>query len=89
MTVDRRQFMTGLVSLSAGVALSTAALAQEMTVRGITVRLHDRDKAWLKRHCERRGFSEGTAEYKECFDAKAREILEQRARDAVYRPSGP
>lgn len=88
MSIDRRNVLTAL-SLLPLAALSWPAAAQEITVRGITLRLTDRDKAWLKRHCVNRGFAEGSPQYQECYEDKAREILEQRARDVIYRPSTP
>lgn len=87
MRIDRRGFLAALATLPVAATFSGAALAQEITVRGITIRLTDRDKAWLKRHCETRGFAEGSPQYQECYGAKAREILDQRARDAIYRPN--
>ncbi len=89
MMIDRRRLIAGLATLPLGVAFAGTAAAQEITVRGITFKLTERDKAWLKRYCERRGFSEGTADYVECYETRAREILEMRARDRFYRPDAP
>ncbi|NQV79214.1 MAG: hypothetical protein HQ495_01605 [Alphaproteobacteria bacterium] len=89
MKVNRRSVLAAFAAVPFAIALPHAGEAQEITVRGVTIRLSERDRAWLKRHCEKKGFAEGSPQYQDCFDNKAREILEQRARDAVYRPSGP
>ncbi len=89
MKVNRRGVLAALATVPFAIALPRAVEAQEITVRGVTLRLSDRDRAWLKRHCEKKGFAEGSPQYQTCFDDKAREILEQRARDAVHRPSVP
>lgn len=89
MIVHRRGVLAALAALPVVAALPAVATAQEVTVRGRTFRLTERDRAWLKRHCEKKGFAEGSAGYQECFENKAKEILGQRAQDSVYRPSVP
>lgn len=89
MIVHRRGVLAALVAIPIVAALPASAIAQEVTVRGRTFRLTERDRAWLKRHCEKKGFAEGSPQYQECFENKANEILDQRARDSVYRPSVP
>jgi len=87
MTVDRRAVLASLAGLSFAAALPSAVSAEEITVRGQTLRLTKRDKAWIKRRCAKLGHTEGTPAYKECSDGWAKDLLEQRARDLVYRPS--
>ena len=89
MTVNRRSVLASLAALPIAAALPRAASAQEITVRGQTIRLSKRDKAWIKRRCEKLGHTEGTPAYKECADGWAKDLLEQRARALVYRPDGP
>ena len=87
--IHRRSVLAALAAFPIAAALPAIAAAQEVTVRGRTFRLTERDRAWLKRHCEKKGFTEGSAQFQECFENKAMEILDQRARDSVYRPSVP
>jgi len=87
MTIDRRRLMATLAALPFAT-IAGSALAQEVEIRrrGLTFRLNNGDKRWLKRYCEGRGFTEGTPQYQDCYETRAREILEQRARDTFYRP---
>lgn len=89
MTVHRRAVLGALAALPIVAALPGTAGAQEIKVRGQTVRLSKRDKAWIKKRCEKLGFTEGTPAYQDCYDGWVKDILEQRARDAVYRAEGP
>jgi hypothetical protein len=45
MTVDRRAVLASLAALPVAAMLPRAASAQEITVRGQTIRLSKRDKA--------------------------------------------
>ena len=89
MTVNRRALLASLAALPIAAVLPRAASAQEIRVRGRTLRLSKRDRAWIKRRCEKLGHKEGTPAYKECADGWAKDLLKQRARDLVYRPDGP
>jgi hypothetical protein len=89
MTVDRRAVLASLAALPVAAMLPRAASAQEITVRGQTIRLSKRDKAWIKRRCEKLEHTEGTPAYKECADGWAKDLLEQRDRDLVYRAESP
>jgi hypothetical protein len=76
MIVDRRVVLASLAALPIAAAVPGAASAQEITVRGQTIRLSKRDKAWIKRRCEKLGHTEGTPAYKECADGWAKDLLE-------------
>ncbi len=89
MTVPRRAVLAALAALPVITLLPRQASAQEIKVRGQTIRLTPRDKAWIKKRCEKLGHTEGTPAYQECYDGWVKDILEQRARDAVYRADGP
>jgi hypothetical protein len=87
--IDRRALLGTLAALPLAAMLPHAASAQEIRVNGQTIRLTNRDKAWIKRRCEKLGHTEGTPAYQECYDNWVKDILEQRARDARYRAEGP
>ena len=89
MIVDRRAVLAALAALAVAATLPSVAFAQEISVRGQTIRLSKRDKNWIKKRCEKLGHTEGTPAYKECADGWAKDLLEQRARDLVYRSDGP
>lgn len=89
MTVYRQSVLASLALLPISAALPRAASAGEIKVRDQTLRLSNCDKAWIKRCCEKLGHTEGTPACKECADGWAKDILEQRAGDLVYRPEGP
>ena len=55
MTVDRRAVLASLAALPVAAILPRAASAQEITVRGQTIRLSKRDKAALQKAYARRG----------------------------------
>ena len=77
--------------LVAGLCLALTAIpdafAQEIVLQGIRVRLTDQDNAWIARSCERRSLVRDTAPFRKCVADSQRDILEQRGRDAVTRPS--
>jgi hypothetical protein len=89
MTVPRRAVLAALAALPVATLLPAVTTAQEIKVRGQTIRLSSRDKKWIKKRCEQLGHTEGTPAYQECYDGWVKDILEQRARDAVYRADGP
>lgn len=63
------------------------AIAQEILVQGIRIRLSEQDNAWIARACERRNLVRDSEPYKKCVTDMQRDILEQRGRDAITRPS--
>jgi hypothetical protein len=69
MTVDRRTVLASLAALPVAAVLPRTASAQEIEVRSQTIRLSKRDKAWIKKPCEKLGHTEGTPAYKECSDS--------------------
>ena len=82
--LTRRNLVAGLCL---ALAAAPAALAQEIVVQGIRIRLTDADNAWIARSCERRSLVRDTAPFRKCVADSQRDILEQRGRDAVTRPS--
>lgn len=69
--------MTVLFAAAPAVA-QRAVLPQTLT---------EGDVRWINNHCERRGFAPGSDAHKRCFEAKAKEILDQREADQRYRPN--
>ncbi len=63
------------------------AIAQEILVQGIRIRLSEQDNAWIARACERRNLARDSEPYNKCVTDMQRDILEQRGRDAITRPS--
>lgn len=61
--------------------------AQEIVVQGIRIQLTDQDRAWIVRYCERRGFAPGSEQHARCVTEMGNDILAQRGRDAITRPS--
>ena len=68
MIVDRRAVLAAISALTVAAALPSAAFAQEIRVRGQTIRLSKHDKNWVKKRCEKLGHAEGTPAHKECAD---------------------
>lgn len=69
--------MTALFAAAPALA-QRAILPQNLT---------DGDVRWINGYCEKRGFAPGSDAHKRCFDAKAKEILDQREADQRYRPN--
>lgn len=82
--LDRRVLVAGLC-----LALSAIpdSFAQEIVVQGIRIRLTEQDNAWIARSCERRNLVRDTEPFRKCVADSQRDILEQRGRDAITRPS--
>lgn len=81
--LTRRNLVAGLCL---ALAAAPAALAQEIVVQGIRIRLTDADNAWIARACERRNLVRDSEPYRQCVAALQRDILDQRGRDAITRP---
>jgi len=65
-------------------AMAVPAVAQRAV---IPATLTEQDVRWLNDYCSKRGSTPGTEAHKRCFDAKAKEILDQREADQRYRPN--
>lgn len=65
-------------------AVAVPAAAQRATLPQL---LSPGDVRWINSFCEKRGFAPGSEAHKRCFEAKAKEILDQREADQRYRPN--
>lgn len=63
-------------------ATAVPAVAQRAV---IPATLTEQDVRWLNDYCSKRGSAPGTDAHKRCFDAKAKEITDQREADQRYR----
>jgi hypothetical protein len=59
MIVARRAVLAAIAPLPVAAALPSPAFAQEIRVRGQTIRLSKPDKVWIKRRCEKLGHTKG------------------------------
>jgi len=83
----RRLLLAGVGIALLLPAVAPGVLAQEIVVQGIRIRLTDQDNAWIARACERRNLARDTEPFRQCVASMQRDILEQRGRDAIIRPS--
>jgi hypothetical protein len=80
--------MSRPVTIAAVVAALFVTTVPALAQRAIIpATLTDQDVRWLNDYCSKRGSAPGTEAHKRCFDAKAKEILDQREADQRYRPN--
>lgn len=83
-----RRFLLAGVGIALLLPAAAAGVqAQEIVVQGIRVSLTSQDNAWIARSCERRNLARDSEPFRQCVASMQRDILEQRGRDAITRPS--
>jgi hypothetical protein len=78
--------MSRPVAMAAVVAALFVTAVPALAQRAIIpATLTEQDVRWLNDYCSKRGSAPGTDAHKRCFDAKAKEIIDQREADQRYR----